>query len=139
MALSFAGCSTGGSGGTGGTQPSKDTSKNVTSVVPDVPSASGFPLPQGKTVTLTERQTQPVTVHVGDLVTVSNHGLDGDVDAHVLVLAASSSRTLTYQAAAPGSTNVITGPIGHPCRSSGKTSCGPDATPPTKAQVTVVR
>lgn len=57
----------------------------------------------------------------------------------VVVLAAATSDTLTYQAVKPGTVTIATGPVGHPggCDQPGK-SCS-DATPPPTVAITVTK
>ncbi|MGI8416573.1 MAG: hypothetical protein ACR2P2_10320 [Nakamurella sp.] len=104
---------------------------------------AGFPVPKGATVTLpTAGFHSELTMHVGDVFSTppadwlpdnsESSTLNG-----VVVLAAATSDTLTYQAVKPGAITFTTGPVGHPagCDQPGK-SCS-DATPPPTVAITV--
>ncbi|MDQ2848470.1 MAG: hypothetical protein M3Y77_19480 [Actinomycetota bacterium] len=106
---------------------------------------AGFPVPMGATVTLpTGGFHSELTMHVGEVFSAPPadwlpDNSDSSTLNGVVVLAAATSDTLTYQAVKPGTVTIATGPVGHPggCDQPGK-SCS-DATPPPTVAITVTK
>jgi hypothetical protein len=108
---------------------------------PDVSGAhpSGFsPLPEQALHPVPDGSRSALTVAVGDTITVTYWGDGAPAGGPApLRFAALDGTRATYQAVAPGTETLVTGPVGHPCLEAGGTSCGPDATPPPTVLVTV--
>jgi hypothetical protein len=97
----------------------------------------GFSLARGAAHRITAGQHGALTMAVGDTVSTTYWGGFPDTAPDPLRLAALDGATATWQAVAPGTETLGTGPVGHPCRAEGRWNCGSDATPPPSVLVTV--